>query len=133
MILRHCPDDECPTKGDIIGHWKTFSLPKHSAMAKDTARRVLPIESEAIHRLIERVGSHFEQAVEMLQAYRGRVVVTGMGKSGIVCRKTLQLWRAPGPLPSSCIQRRPFTVISAWSLQAIKCWLFPTAVKPKSW
>ena len=56
-------------------------------MAKETARRVLQIESEAIHRLIERIDSHFEKAVEMLHACRGRVVVTGMGKSGIVCRK----------------------------------------------
>ena len=56
-------------------------------MVRDAARKVLQIEADAIHRLIERIDSHFEKAVEMLHACGGRVVVTGMGKSGMVCRK----------------------------------------------
>lgn len=56
-------------------------------MVKDSARRVLQIESEAIQRLIGRIDSTFERAVEMLYGCRGRVVVTGIGKSGLVCRK----------------------------------------------
>ena len=56
-------------------------------MVRDSARRVLQIESEAIQRLIGRIDSTFERAVEMLYACSGRVVVTGIGKSGLVCRK----------------------------------------------
>jgi len=55
--------------------------------ALDTARRVLRIEAEAIAALVERLDGRFEQAVEMIFACKGRVVVTGLGKSGLVGRK----------------------------------------------
>lgn len=51
------------------------------------ARRVLEIEAQAIQELIGRLDERFDQAVELLFACRGRVVVTGMGKSGIVGKK----------------------------------------------
>ena len=51
------------------------------------ARRVLETEAAAILALVPRVDERFAQAVEMLQACRGRVILTGMGKSGIICRK----------------------------------------------
>ncbi|HEV2297606.1 MAG TPA: KpsF/GutQ family sugar-phosphate isomerase [Candidatus Acidoferrales bacterium] len=51
------------------------------------AERVLRIEAEAITGLIERLGENFEQAVEILFACNGRVVVTGLGKSGLIGRK----------------------------------------------
>lgn len=53
----------------------------------ESARRVLRIEAEAVAGLIDRIDDRFESAVEALFACKGRVVVTGMGKSGIVCRK----------------------------------------------
>ncbi|HEY4742942.1 MAG TPA: KpsF/GutQ family sugar-phosphate isomerase [Candidatus Acidoferrales bacterium] len=56
-------------------------------MSLETAKRVLRIEAEAIAGLIERLDSRFEQAVEALFACTGRVVVTGMGKSGLIGRK----------------------------------------------
>jgi arabinose-5-phosphate isomerase len=56
-------------------------------MISESARKVLRIEAEAILDLIERIDTHFERAVEALYACRGRVVVTGMGKSGIICKK----------------------------------------------
>ncbi len=56
-------------------------------MISDSAKRVLRIEAEAITGLIDRIDHRFEHAVEVLNACRGRVVVTGMGKSGIICRK----------------------------------------------
>src|SRR3990167_9032694 len=37
--------------------------------------------------LVDRVGESFEHAVRLLLNCRGRVIVTGMGKSGIICRK----------------------------------------------
>ena len=51
------------------------------------ARRVLQIEATAILALMERIDERFEEAVRLLLECRGRVIVTGMGKSGIVCRK----------------------------------------------
>jgi arabinose-5-phosphate isomerase len=51
------------------------------------ARKVLQTEAAAILALVERLDERFEQAVRLLLDCRGRVVVTGMGKSGIVCRK----------------------------------------------
>ncbi|MEK6815710.1 MAG: KpsF/GutQ family sugar-phosphate isomerase [Nitrospirota bacterium] len=56
-------------------------------MSLTAARRVLRIEAEAIRRLIPRLDHLFEKAVETLDQCRGRVVVTGMGKSGIIGRK----------------------------------------------
>ena len=56
-------------------------------MSLDLARKVLSIESRAIANLIERIDSRFLEAVELIINCKGRVVVTGIGKSGIICRK----------------------------------------------
>jgi arabinose-5-phosphate isomerase len=58
-----------------------------TASALDFARKVLRTEAAAILGLLDRVGADFERAVQILFECRGRVIVTGMGKSGIVCRK----------------------------------------------
>ncbi|HEY8055085.1 MAG TPA: KpsF/GutQ family sugar-phosphate isomerase [Terriglobales bacterium] len=51
------------------------------------ARRVLAVEAAAVAALGERIGADFERAVGLVMECQGRVVVTGMGKSGIVARK----------------------------------------------
>ena len=56
-------------------------------MSLETARRVLRIEAEALKDLQERLDAGFERAVDVLFACKGRVVVTGMGKSGLIGRK----------------------------------------------
>lgn len=56
-------------------------------MSMDTGRRVLRIEAQALQDVLARLGGEFECAVELLFACKGRVAVTGMGKSGIVGRK----------------------------------------------
>jgi arabinose-5-phosphate isomerase len=53
----------------------------------DLARRVLQTEASAILGLVDRLDERFDRAVQLLYECRGRVVVTGMGKSGIICRK----------------------------------------------
>jgi arabinose-5-phosphate isomerase len=53
----------------------------------DTARRVIRIEAEALKLLEASLGAPFEEAVRLILAARGRVVVSGMGKSGHVGRK----------------------------------------------
>ena len=51
------------------------------------AKKVLQTEAAAILALVERLDDRFEHAVRVLLDCRGRVIVTGMGKSGIICRK----------------------------------------------
>jgi arabinose-5-phosphate isomerase len=56
-------------------------------MSQDLARKVLEIEAQAIRDLIPRIDGSFEKAVALLLACSGRVVVTGMGKSGLIGQK----------------------------------------------
>jgi len=51
------------------------------------AKRVLEIECRAIEDLIGTIGDSFKRAVEIILNSSGKVVVTGMGKSGIICKK----------------------------------------------
>jgi arabinose-5-phosphate isomerase len=51
------------------------------------ARKVLETEAAAIVALVSRLDASFERAVALLRCCRGRVVLTGMGKSGIICQK----------------------------------------------
>jgi arabinose-5-phosphate isomerase len=51
------------------------------------ARKVLQTEADAILALIDRLDERFDHAIRILLDCRGRVIVTGMGKSGIICRK----------------------------------------------
>jgi arabinose-5-phosphate isomerase len=65
-------------------------------MSLETAKRVLRVESEAIASLIDRLDARFEKAVELLHACKGRVVVTGLGKSGLVGRKLAATFASTG-------------------------------------
>ena len=51
------------------------------------AQKVLQMEAEAILDLIPRVDEHFDAAVDMILSCEGRVIMTGMGKSGIIAHK----------------------------------------------
>ena len=51
------------------------------------ARKVLQTEAAAVLALIDRIDERFDRAVELLRDCRGRVILTGMGKSGIICQK----------------------------------------------
>jgi arabinose-5-phosphate isomerase len=51
------------------------------------ARRVLDVETRALAAMSERLDGSFARGLDLLLACRGKVVVTGVGKSGIVCRK----------------------------------------------
>lgn len=54
---------------------------------RSLARKVLETEAAAILALVDRVDARFDAAVQLLRQCKGRVVLTGMGKSGIICRK----------------------------------------------
>ncbi|MBZ5503048.1 MAG: KpsF/GutQ family sugar-phosphate isomerase [Acidobacteriia bacterium] len=61
-----------------------------------TAARVLRMEAEAIAALIDRLDAGFEKAVELVYACPGRVVVTGLGKSGLIGRKIAATFSSTG-------------------------------------
>jgi arabinose-5-phosphate isomerase len=56
-------------------------------MIIDNAKKVLRVEAQAILDLVGRIDERFVQAVDILHDCQGRVVVTGMGKSGIIGKK----------------------------------------------
>jgi arabinose-5-phosphate isomerase len=53
----------------------------------DLAKKVLKIESDAIRSLIDRVDDNLIQAIDIIYSCAGRVIVTGMGKSGLIGKK----------------------------------------------
>jgi arabinose-5-phosphate isomerase len=52
-----------------------------------SARRTLAIEGRALDELAGRLGAEFSRAVDVLAGCAGKVVVSGLGKSGLICRK----------------------------------------------
>ena len=50
-------------------------------------KKVVKTEAEAVRALEDRIDEHFEKAVDLLLNCKGRVIVTGMGKSGIIAKK----------------------------------------------
>ncbi|MCD5412453.1 KpsF/GutQ family sugar-phosphate isomerase [Thermodesulfovibrionales bacterium] len=54
---------------------------------REIGKKVLKIEADAVSAMAERLDSHFESAVDIISRSRGRMVVTGIGKSGLVGKK----------------------------------------------
>jgi len=71
-------------------------------LSAKTARRVLTIEAKALLRLSRRVGRTFESAVSLLFKTRGRIIVTGMGKSGLIGQKIAATFSSTGT-PAICL------------------------------
>ena len=69
---------------------------KKGRSARDVAREVLEIEAGAIRGLIPQLDESFERVVELLRVCEGRVVCTGMGKSGIIMRKLAATFSSTG-------------------------------------
>ena len=65
-------------------------------MSLETARRVLKIEAQAIQDVLARLDTSFDKAVDFLFACKGRVVVSGMGKSGLIGRKISATFSSTG-------------------------------------
>ena len=61
-----------------------------------TGRRVIRTEAEALGILAEALGDSFAQAVDLLMAAKGRVIVSGMGKSGHIARKIAATFASTG-------------------------------------
>ncbi len=65
-------------------------------MSLAVARQVLRTEADAIAKLVDLIGDDFLTAVELIVACRGQVVWSGMGKSGLICRKLAATMRSTG-------------------------------------
>jgi arabinose-5-phosphate isomerase len=62
----------------------------------DEAKKVIRIEAEALLALADAINGEFEKAVKLILASRGRVVVTGMGKSGLIGQKIASTMASTG-------------------------------------
>ena len=62
------------------------------------AKEVLRIEAESILNLIDRIGESFSRGVELIYRSKGRVIVTGIGKSGLIGRKIVATLTSTGTL-----------------------------------
>jgi arabinose-5-phosphate isomerase len=62
----------------------------------EAGRRVIRLEADAVRRLEARVGDDFARAVELLAQLKGRVIVSGVGKSGIIGRKVAATFTSTG-------------------------------------
>ncbi|MBW2688959.1 MAG: KpsF/GutQ family sugar-phosphate isomerase [Deltaproteobacteria bacterium] len=62
----------------------------------DAARKVIQIEADAVEALANRLDERFAEAIEMILACSGRVIVTGMGKSGLICQKIASTMASTG-------------------------------------
>jgi len=67
-----------------------------SPHALDLARRVITIEADAVRALAARIGDDLLRAIELILACQGRVIVSGMGKSGHIARKIAATFSSPG-------------------------------------
>lgn len=65
-------------------------------MILEEAKRVIRVEAEALLALADSLNGEFARSVEMILSSHGRVVVTGMGKSGIVCQKIASTMASTG-------------------------------------
>jgi len=59
-------------------------------------KKVIKIESEAVESLINKLDENFAKAVELILNSKGRVVYTGMGKSGLIARKIVATMNSTG-------------------------------------
>ena len=66
------------------------------AKLHDTAQRVIRQEAEALNTLADQLGDSFAHAVDLLLNAKGRVIVSGMGKSGHIARKIAATFASTG-------------------------------------
>lgn len=56
-------------------------------MGMQTGKQVIRTELQALNSLLEGLGDSFERAVETLKSYKGKIIVTGVGKYNIIGQK----------------------------------------------
>ena len=73
-----------------------MTTPDHYISAIDSGRTVIEIEAEAVTALRDRIGTDFQRAVELILECRGRLIITGVGKSGLIARKIVATMNSTG-------------------------------------
>ncbi len=78
-----------------------MSKPRHPPAADqaalvDRGKRVLALEAAAVRRIADGLGPAFARAIELLAAAQGRVIVSGVGKSGLIARKIAATFTSTG-------------------------------------
>jgi len=66
------------------------------ATCVERGRRVLLIEADAVRAVADRLGEPFARAVDLLAGCRGRIVLSGLGKSGLIARKIAATFTSTG-------------------------------------
>src|SRR5438046_6535789 len=72
-----------------------MSKPDQAALV-DRGKRVLALEAAAVERIADGLGAAFARAVELLVAAKGRIIVSGVGKSGLIARKIAATFTSTG-------------------------------------
>ena len=67
--------------------------PMTDSRIAENGRDVVRIEAEALLSIIDRIGEDFTRAVELIYHSKGRVIVAGIGKSGLIARKIVATMR----------------------------------------
>ena len=71
-------------------------IAKNNINVIEEGKRVVRIEAKSVAGLEDRIGENFAHAVELILRSRGRVIVTGVGKSGIIARKIVSTMNSTG-------------------------------------
>lgn len=88
--------------GSVSPNWRDTAVTEASPLESpehriiERGREVLRIESESVASLAERLDGSFAEAARLIDSATGRVVVTGIGKSGIVARKIASTFSSTG-------------------------------------
>jgi hypothetical protein len=102
---------------------------------KNIGENVVRIEAEALRALADRIGgpmaAAFQRAVDLMFCCAGRVVVTGMGKSGLIARKIAATLSSTGTPACICIRWRRCTGIWGWWCAGMWCWRSRLPVRRK--
>ena len=83
--------------------------------AIESAKRTIAIERQAVEQLEQRIDDSFSKAVDLLASVDGRVIVSGMGKSGHIGNKIAATLAVPVRQHSLCIQPKLVMAIWGWS------------------
>jgi len=86
-MLERSPAVRLRGTGFSSGWDEQVDTSRQSSMIIEQARDVLNIEAQALLDLVDRIDQDFDRAARMILQSKGRVILTGMGKSGLVARK----------------------------------------------
>ncbi|WKB37179.1 hypothetical protein QS257_11155 [Terrilactibacillus sp. S3-3] len=107
-MLQETEDKKMPT-----ANYKFKAHVKHADYDyMESIKETMEAEVDEILKLRDRLDPEkLNDVIDMILNCEGRIILTGMGKSGIIGKKSRQHWRAQAPLPSFCILPKHFTVI----------------------